>query len=167
MHPFPPVDPQAAPFEPSIIAALQGAGFTDPSPIQAQGWPVALSGKDLVAVAKTGSGKTLGFLLPTIHAILEQRKQGGGAAPPAALVIAPTRELAIQIHRCVGAVPGRAPTSRFVQTATRAVVLIGIDGGRTRVPCASNVVLGRTHALSALCSPPLSAESASVSRAKS
>jgi ATP-dependent RNA helicase DDX5/DBP2 len=49
-----------APFAASVQAELLKSGFPSPSPIQAQGWPVALAGKDLVAVAKTGSGKTLG-----------------------------------------------------------------------------------------------------------
>ena len=85
------------------------AGLHRPSPIQAQAWPIAVTGKDVIAVAKTGSGKTCGFLLPALCRIV---KQGPSAAPememidgrfrpaavvPAAIVLAPTRELAIQI----------------------------------------------------------------------
>jgi hypothetical protein len=54
----------SSPFDARLKAALSAAGFAQPSPIQAQSWPVALTGADMVAVAKTGSGKTLGFLLP-------------------------------------------------------------------------------------------------------
>lgn len=60
-------------------------------------WPIALKGNDMICVAKTGSGKTCGFLLPTIH----QHQQGGssnrGPRKPVLLVLAPTRELACQI----------------------------------------------------------------------
>ena len=101
-----------APFAAPVQAALSEAGFTAPSPIQARAWPAALAGKDVIAVAKTGSGKTLGFLLPVFHRITTgDIPGGGGAAPsaghervpsPLALVLSPTRELAIQIHReCV------------------------------------------------------------------
>jgi len=88
-----------APFSKKIRGALVAAGFSAPSAIQAQGWPVAVQGLDLVAVAKTGSGKTIGFLLPAFKAIakagLDDSK--GQTAKPFALVLAPTRELASQI----------------------------------------------------------------------
>ena len=61
-----------------------------------QGWPIALSGMDLVAVAQTGSGKTLGYLLPAlIHAYHQPKLEPGDG--PLVLVLAPTRELAQQI----------------------------------------------------------------------
>jgi superfamily II DNA/RNA helicase len=94
-----------APFAQPIQAAFKDAGFTTPSPIQARSWPVALSGQDLIAVAKTGSGKTLGFLLPVFHRISTKDFPGGAIAKtsstvpsPLCLVLSPTRELAIQIH---------------------------------------------------------------------
>lgn len=95
-----------APFAKPIQQALHDAGFTEPSPIQARAWPVALAGKDLIAVAKTGSGKTLGFLLPIFHRISTKDLPGGrqcsssssGQPAPVCLVLSPTRELAIQIH---------------------------------------------------------------------
>jgi len=70
--------------------------YTEPTPIQAQGWPIVLSGKNLVAIAKTGSGKTLGYLLPAIIHTMNQDylERGDG---PIVLVLAPTRELAQQI----------------------------------------------------------------------
>ena len=80
-----------------ILAELRHFGFKKPTPIQMQGWPVALSGRDLVGIAETGSGKTLAFLLPAIVHILaqEELKRGDG---PIVLVLAPTRELAVQIQ---------------------------------------------------------------------
>eukprot|EP01060_Flectonema_neradi_P036637 TRINITY_DN710_c3_g1_i1.p1 TRINITY_DN710_c3_g1~~TRINITY_DN710_c3_g1_i1.p1 ORF type:complete len:583 (+),score=158.65 TRINITY_DN710_c3_g1_i1:73-1749(+) len=80
------------------------AGFSTPSCIQSVCWPAALSGRDLIAVAKTGSGKTLGFLVPAYSMFMKDlpsdprqpRIQYG--APPLGIVLAPTRELAVQIH---------------------------------------------------------------------
>jgi superfamily II DNA/RNA helicase len=71
-------------------------GFTEPTQIQCQGWPIALSGRDMVGIAQTGSGKTLAYILPALVHISHQpkRKTGDG---PIALVMAPTRELAQQI----------------------------------------------------------------------
>ena len=71
-------------------------GFQNPTPIQAQGWPIALSGRDMVGIAQTGSGKTLGYMLPAIIHINHQDylRPGDG---PIALILAPTRELAQQI----------------------------------------------------------------------
>ncbi|KAG4071983.1 hypothetical protein HA402_016223 [Bradysia odoriphaga] len=77
---------------------LTGKDFTTPTPIQSQCWPIALSGQNLVGVAQTGSGKTLGYILPAIVHIKNQEelKRADG---PIALVLAPTRELAQQIQR--------------------------------------------------------------------
>lgn len=71
--------------------------YTEPTPIQAQAWPIAMSGCNLVGIAKTGSGKTLAFILPAIVHINNQPplQRGDG---PIALVLAPTRELAQQIQ---------------------------------------------------------------------
>jgi superfamily II DNA/RNA helicase len=95
---------EEAPFSAAIQKALQDAGFTEPSPIQKRAWPVVLQGQDLIAVAKTGSGKTLGFLLPIFHLIhaLSNVEKVVKTTGPLCLVLAPTRELAIQIHKeCV------------------------------------------------------------------
>ena len=84
-------------FPPMIAKAWQRAGFENPTSVQAQGWPMGLSGRDMVAVAETGSGKTLSFLLPAFIHIQAQPaiRYGDG---PIALVLAPTRELAKQIE---------------------------------------------------------------------
>ena len=83
------------PFEASLVAAL--SAVCSPSPIQAAAWPVVLAGDDLIAVAKTGSGKTLGFLLPAFHALGSQKQSSSSSTKIFALVLAPTRELALQI----------------------------------------------------------------------
>merc|ERR1719510_2333144 len=79
-----------------IMKELSAAGFSKPTPIQSQGWPMAMSGEDVIGIAKTGSGKTLAFLLPAIVHINAQpllRPKDG----PIVLILAPTRELAVQI----------------------------------------------------------------------
>ncbi|XP_062213130.1 DEAD-box ATP-dependent RNA helicase 40-like isoform X2 [Phragmites australis] len=74
---------------------IQRAGFASPTPIQAQSWPIAMQSQDVVAIAKTGSGKTLGYLLPGFMHI--KRLQNNPRSGPTVLVLAPTRELATQI----------------------------------------------------------------------
>ena len=79
-----------------VLSEVMKAGFKEPTAIQAQGWPMALMGRDLIGLAETGSGKTLAYLLPAIVHINAQPllKPGDG---PIVLVLAPTRELACQI----------------------------------------------------------------------
>ncbi|KAI9297649.1 p68 RNA helicase [Neoconidiobolus thromboides FSU 785] len=80
-----------------VLKEILALGFDSPTPIQSQGWPMAMSGRDFVGVAQTGSGKTLGYCLPGIVHINAQPllKPGDG---PIVLVLAPTRELAVQIQ---------------------------------------------------------------------
>lgn len=81
-----------------VLKALKANNIVTPTPIQIQGWPIALSGKDMIGKAETGSGKTLAFLLPAFVHILAQPslKMGDG---PIVLVLAPTRELVEQIRQ--------------------------------------------------------------------
>lgn len=81
-----------------ILDTIEKLGYEKPTPIQMQALPVIMSGRDVVAVAKTGSGKTMAFLLPMFRHIMDQDpvKDNEG---PIALVLAPTRELCVQIHR--------------------------------------------------------------------
>ncbi len=78
-----------------VYSTLSMERFEKPTPIQSQGWPMALSGRDMVGIAETGSGKTLSFILPAIVHINSQPalKPGDG---PIVLVLAPVRELAQQ-----------------------------------------------------------------------
>ena len=80
-----------------IMAEIKRAGFTAPSPIQCQAWPMALSGRDLVAISATGSGKTISFALPAMIHINAQPLLSPGDGP-IVLILAPTRELAVQIQ---------------------------------------------------------------------
>eukprot|EP00977_Amphora_coffeiformis_P007546 scaffold1663_cov171-Amphora_coffeaeformis.AAC.1 len=86
-----------APFDAKLQTALGRAGFSKPTAIQSQCWPLALQGKDLISIAKTGSGKTCGFLLPAFHMHMQKQERRQGFAKPVLLVLAPTRELSVQI----------------------------------------------------------------------
>merc|ERR1719446_707384 len=88
---------EEASFPEYVLQEVQRAGFKEPSPIQVQGWPIALSGRDMVGIAETGSGKTLAFLLPAIVHINAQPYLSKGDGP-IVLILAPTRELAVQIQ---------------------------------------------------------------------
>jgi len=85
-------------FDEALLKAIRKAEYTSPTPIQAQAVPIALSGRDCIGIAKTGSGKTAAFLWPALRHIMDQPElapQDG----PIALVLAPTRELAVQIYQ--------------------------------------------------------------------
>ena len=92
-----------APFNAGALRRLR-AKYEAPTPTQAVSWPLALAGRDLISVAKTGSGKTLGFLLPAFHHVAEKYGDAPDRGPhptlpaPRVVVLAPTRELATQIH---------------------------------------------------------------------
>lgn len=80
-----------------ITSQLRALGFVSPTPVQAQAWPLLLSGRNLLAVAPTGSGKTLSYLLPAIVHCNAQRYLAKGDGP-IVTILAPTRELAMQIN---------------------------------------------------------------------
>ena len=94
--PLPCLTLASAPF-PAVVVKLLclQPNFAEPSPVQAATWPVATAGRDVLAIAKTGSGKTLGFLLPVLAKCLLEKAAADGL--PMALIMAPTRELALQI----------------------------------------------------------------------
>jgi ATP-dependent RNA helicase RhlE len=79
---------------PDLLRGIRELGFIRPTPIQAEAIPPAMDGRDVLACAQTGSGKTAAFLLPILNALM--RKPRGATR---ALVLAPTRELAAQIHQ--------------------------------------------------------------------
>jgi ATP-dependent RNA helicase DDX5/DBP2 len=81
-----------------IMNLFASSGFSNPTSIQALGWPIALSGRDGVFIANTGSGKSLGFIVPMLLHIAAQPPLQVGDGP-IALVLAPTRELVMQISK--------------------------------------------------------------------
>ena len=88
---------------PELLRAVADAGYTQPTPIQAQAIPVILAGRDVMGGAQTGTGKTAGFALPILHKLLPQANASPSPArhPVRALILAPTRELAIQVEESV------------------------------------------------------------------
>ena len=105
-----------------ILAGVDALGFAEPTPVQAASIPLVLEGRDLVASAQTGTGKTAAFALPTLQRIARDGygpRAGGrkGRRGPFALVVTPTRELAQQIEDVVSVVCG--------ETGQRGVVVVG------------------------------------------
>ena len=125
----------SAGFPPSLLSST--STFTHPTPIQSQCWPVLLAGRDCIAIADTGSGKTLGFVLPGLTHLLTlppplptstSRRQGtfpSGASGPYMLILSPTRELALQTK----AVTDSASSPLSFRTA---VIYGGVDKGGQR-----------------------------------
>lgn len=83
-------------FDESLIKAIRKHEYTQPTPIQAQAIPGALSGRDLIGIAKTGSGKTAAFVWPMLVHIMDQKELAPGDGP-IGLILAPTRELSQQV----------------------------------------------------------------------
>ncbi len=78
-----------------LLRAIDACGYTTPTPVQAGSIPEVLAGRDLIASAQTGTGKTAAFMLPVLHKLLDFKKNPKGA--PRVLVLTPTRELAAQV----------------------------------------------------------------------
>ena len=95
-----------------ILAGVDALGFSMPTPVQAGAIPEVLAGRDVVASAQTGTGKTAAFALPTLQSIADKSGRG-----PHALVVTPTRELAAQIDDVVKVV--------CQKTGQRAVIVMG------------------------------------------
>jgi len=103
---------------PSLKERLSAARFSAPTPVQAAAIPQALGGKDVIATAQTGTGKTLAFLIPVMETLSAQK-----AAGIAALVLVPTRELAMQVAAQYDAL-------RSKQAQPAALVVGGLPEGR-------------------------------------
>src|ERR1700730_2067224 len=84
---------------PKVLAAVEAAGYVEPTPIQAQAIPHVLARRDVVGIAQTGTGKTAGFVLPMLT-LLEQGR--ARARMPRTLILEPTRELAAQVEESFG-----------------------------------------------------------------
>lgn len=88
---------------PELLRAVSEAGYTEPTPIQAQAIPVVMAGQDVMGGAQTGTGKTAGFTLPLLQRLARFANTSTSPAkhPVRALILTPTRELAIQVHESV------------------------------------------------------------------
>ncbi|WP_159122640.1 DEAD/DEAH box helicase [Acinetobacter variabilis] len=130
----------------SLQQALQGLGFTTPTPVQEQSIPAALEGKDLLVSSQTGSGKTAAFLLPTLNALANQdtfvpfKERMKAVTQPTILVISPTRELAQQVCQDaiafvrhmkgvrIAAIMGGMPFGKQIQQLKGAQVVVATPG---------------------------------------
>src|ERR1700741_2590092 len=85
---------------PELLRAVAEAGYTTPTPIQTQAIPLIMAGKDVMGGAQTGTGKTAGFALPILHKLSPTANTSPSPArhPVRALILTPTRELAIQVE---------------------------------------------------------------------
>src|SRR5579871_6207513 len=101
------------PLLPVLKANLAQNGFVETTPIQSKAIEPALAGKNLVATAQTGTGKTLAFVLPVIQSLIAKRGQKGVRA----VILSPTRELALQIHETF--------TKMAVGSGVRAATVVG------------------------------------------
>src|SRR5438477_8221304 len=88
---------QALGLHPTLVKATREIHYVEPTPIQAQAIPPILSGRDLLATAQTGTGKTAAFALPILHRLHADRTQHRGSGI-LALILTPTRELALQVR---------------------------------------------------------------------
>ena len=120
----------------ATLAAVDKAGYTNPTPVQAGLIPRALAGVDVLGQARTGTGKTASFVLP----ILERMTQPGRAGGPRALVMVPTRELAVQVKdefeklahgskiQCVAVYGGKPIKGQIDKLARHPAVVVGTPG---------------------------------------
>ncbi len=92
----------------NILQAINEAGYTEPTPVQAAAIPVAMTGQDIVGIAQTGTGKTAAFTLPILHQLSKQLATGPLEGIKA-LIIAPTRELVVQIEENIHAYAKHLP----------------------------------------------------------
>ena len=82
-----------------ILKALSNKQYKTPTPIQEQAISVVLNGKDLLGIAQTGTGKTAAFAIPIIQRLFNEKSASRGPRTIKALIVTPTRELAIQIGK--------------------------------------------------------------------
>ena len=130
----------------TLQQALEGLGFTTPTPVQEQAIPAALAGKDLLVSSQTGSGKTAAFLLPTLNALAGEeafvsfKDRMKAVTQPTILVISPTRELAQQVSQDaiafvrhmkgvrIAAIMGGMPFGKQIQQLKGAQVVVATPG---------------------------------------
>ena len=129
---------------PSLLSALAAKNYTIPTPIQAQAIPTVLSGRDLLGIAQTGTGKTAAFMLPSLDRLVATRAANGNRpvnGRARMLVLAPTRELASQIadhariyakgqHISVGVIFGGTPVPRSIREVSRGLDVLVATPGR-------------------------------------
>ena len=123
------------PLRSELLAVVEELGYTHPSPVQAEAIGPLVDGRDLIGQAATGTGKTAAFALPMLERLAEIRPQRGRGDAPFGMILAPTRELALQVSEAVsryGARPRRARPHRLRRRARRSAVEGSAVGRRHR-----------------------------------
>jgi len=115
---------QSLNLNPAILQALQAAGYTEPTPVQAKAIPEAVAGHDLMCSAPTGTGKTAAFVLPALQRLAQPSTRHGRG--PRVLVLTPTRELAVQVTSAAD------KYSRFLRRLSIGTVLGGMPYPKQR-----------------------------------
>ncbi|XP_011878854.1 PREDICTED: ATP-dependent RNA helicase vasa, isoform A, partial [Vollenhovia emeryi] len=121
-----------------LLDNIKKSGYTKPTPVQKYAIPIVMSGRDLMACAQTGSGKTAAFVVPILHTLLEDPKdliKTGSSCEPHVIIISPTRELTMQIHQQV---------KKF---SLNSILRAELAYGGTSVMHQSNKVLNGCHIL--------------------
>ncbi|MEM8865351.1 MAG: DEAD/DEAH box helicase [Planctomycetota bacterium] len=121
---------------PTMHAALEKVGYEKPSPVQAGVIPFALKGRDVLGQARTGTGKTASFAIPILETLTEAKR----GAPPQAIILLPTRELAVQVRdeigrlshgrdtRCVAVYGGKPIKGQIAKLERGAHIVVGTPG---------------------------------------
>jgi len=142
-----------------ICTALEAAGIETTFPIQALTLPLAMAGQDIIGQARTGTGKTLAFGVPVLHRLVTTLVADRAAAPPSALVVVPTRELAIQVAddikkagsklgaRVLTVYGGRAYEPQIEALTAGVDVVVGTPGRLLDLANRKNLDLSRIRAL--------------------
>ncbi|HVT68731.1 MAG TPA: DEAD/DEAH box helicase, partial [Trebonia sp.] len=143
----------------SICTALDDAGIHTTFPIQTLTLPLAMSGQDIIGQARTGTGKTLAFGAPILHRLATTLAETRAARPPAALIVVPTRELAIQVAgdlqragarlgaRVLTVYGGRAYEPQIEALTAGTDIVVGTPGRLLDLANRGNLDLGRIAAL--------------------
>jgi len=97
-----------------LLRAVADQGYSEPTPVQRQAIPVILQGRDILAGAQTGTGKTAGFTLPLLQCLSTRPRQHQGRRPVRALILTPTRELAAQVGESVNTYGRHLPLTSTV-----------------------------------------------------
>ena len=105
---------------PDLLRAVAAQGYTEPTPVQREAIPFVLAGRDLLAGAQTGTGKTAAFVLPMLQLLAADAAPQGGRPRIRALILVPTRELAIQVEESVRIYGVEQPSARPPSTAASA-----------------------------------------------
>ena len=130
---------------PLLVQAVREMRYAEPTPVQAEAIPAILAGRDLIATAQTGTGKTAAFLLPILHRLLDKPRR-----TTRALIITPTRELAAQILEDLNAISIHTPLNRETHHLIDAAAIAKMKRGACIINTARGPIIDETALCDAL-----------------